>query len=73
MAALALAVGAYLVQTRLPNAKCTIASNMGVVETNTSLQDSPVASAPLASKRCAEVVTHQGASCFAERSLKLML
>ena len=30
MAALALAVGAYLVQTRLPNAKCTIESTMGV-------------------------------------------
>ena len=30
MAAPALAVGAYLVQTRLPNAKCTIEANMGV-------------------------------------------
>ena len=30
MAALALAVGAYLVQTRLPNAKCTIESKLGV-------------------------------------------
>ena len=30
MAALALAVGAYLVQTRLPNAKCAIESSMGV-------------------------------------------
>ena len=30
MAAPALAVGAYLVQTRLPNAKCTIESKLGV-------------------------------------------
>ena len=30
MAALALAVGAFLVQTRLPNAKCIIESTMGV-------------------------------------------
>ena len=65
MAAPALAVGAYLVQTRLPNAKCTIASNMGVVETHRF--KNPVATAPLAFKRCAEVVTHQGTSCFTER------
>ena len=38
MAAPALAVGAYLVQTRLPKAKCTIDSNMGVAQ-KASLQE----------------------------------
>ena len=32
MAALAFAVGAYLVQTRLPNANCSIDSTVGVAE-----------------------------------------
>ena len=35
MAALALAVGAYLVQTRLPNAECTIESQtLGVANSH---------------------------------------
>ena len=45
MAALALAVGAYLVQTRLPKAKCTIDSNMSVA--SASLQEFTMWLAPL--------------------------
>ena len=60
MAALAFMAGAYLVQTRLPKAKCIIIdSNMGVA--SASLQEFTMwLCAPLASKRCAEVVKHQG-------------
>ena len=64
IAAPALAVGACLVQTRLPNAKCsTNRIDYGCCHT-ASLQETMMACAPLASKRCAEVVKHQGASCF---------
>ena len=56
MAALALAVGAYLVQTRLPNAKC-FARLWALCKHRFK---NPVATAPLAFKRCAEVVKHQG-------------
>ena len=64
MAALALAVGAFLVQTRLPNAKCFIESDPGRCGNFPHRFKNLVASAPLASKRCAEVVKHQGALCF---------
>ena len=56
MAALALAVGAYLVQTRLPNAKCFARLWALLLHRFKN----PVATAPLAFKRCAEVVKHQG-------------
>ena len=56
MAAPALAVGAYLVQTRLPNAKCFARLWALLLHRFKN----PVATAPLAFKRCAEVVKHQG-------------
>ena len=66
MAALALAVGAFLVQTRLPNAKCSaIESTMGVARIpRIPSRFHDAACAPPASERCAEVVKHQGASCY---------
>ena len=71
MAALALAVGAYLVQTRLPNAECLaqIDSTLGVGASHRFKNLLKRPCAPLASKRCAEVVKHQGALCFWRRGL----
>ena len=63
MAALALAVGAYLVQTRLPNAECT-RNDAGRCQLASPQEIPKRLCAPPASKRCAEVVKHQGALCF---------
>ena len=63
MAALALAVGAFLVQTRLPNAKCSAIEDHGGCCYQHPFKIL-VAKRPSSIKRCAEVVKHQGESCF---------
>ena len=65
MAALALAVGAYLVQTRFSERNLPyIDSTMGVATFGGIASRTYVALRPSSiQKRCAEVVTHQGALC----------
>ena len=73
MAALTLAVGACLVQTRFSKRKLPyIDSTMGVATFGGIASRTYVALRPSSiQKRCAEVIKHQGASC--KRRARLLL